>query len=130
MAEGAYTVKDAYDGMELAVNQYLLETAKEAKHKYYDVLKKRNKETFKQSVELTPQGTQQDHSDYFELLDLIERVPEPYRTVFIKRELDGYEYPDIAGLFGETENWARVTFFRAKKKIQKLYTSYLEGRSK
>lgn len=97
-----------------------------AKHNYYDLIKKRKKEFSKQNIELLFQSVPQENEGYLELLDLIKKVPEPYRTVFIKRELDGYEYLDIANFFGETENWARVTFFRAKKKIQKLCTLYLK----
>lgn len=97
-----------------------------AKHNYYDLIRKRKKELPNQALELRIQSLPQENEDYLELLDLIKQMPEPYRTVFMKRELDGYEYPDIAKFFGKTENWARVTFFRAKKKIQKLCTLYLK----
>ena len=97
-----------------------------AKHNYYDLIKKRKKELPNQDFEFEIQSLQQENGDYLELLELIQKMPEPYRTVFMKRELDGYEYSDIAKFFGKTENWARVTFFRAKKKIQKICTLYLK----
>ena len=53
-------------------------------------------------------------------------MDEPYRTVFKKRELEGYGYAEIASTFGKTENWARVTFFRAKKKLQDIFTDYMK----
>lgn len=97
-----------------------------AKNNFYDLLKKRKRECSEQNMVLS----YQDNNEYLELLDLIESLAEPYRTVFIKRELEGYTYPDIAKIFGETENWARVTFFRAKKKVQKLFNLYLKEGSK
>jgi len=56
MAEGKYTVKDAYDSMELAVNQYILETgvkgsAIENIKKYQDMLSKLPTQT-KRTVEM------------------------------------------------------------------------------
>ena len=97
-----------------------------AKHNYYDLIKKRKKELPIQDFEFEIQSLQQDNKDYLELLELIQEMPEPYRTVFMKRELEGYDYSDIAKFFGKTENWARVTFFRAKKKIQNIYSLYLK----
>ena len=95
-----------------------------AKHNYYDLIKKRKKELPIQDFEFEIQSLQQDNKDYLELLELIQEMPEPYRTVFIKRELEGYDYSDIAKFFGKTENWARVTFFRAKRKF-KIFIHYI-----
>ena len=33
-------------------------------------------------------------------------------------------FSEIAEIFGKTPNWARVTFFRAKKKIEKEVEEY------
>ena len=57
---------------------------------------------------------------WFEWLDLLERLPEPYGSVFLKRELGGWSYGELAREYGKTENWARVTFYRARVQLQKL----------
>ncbi len=45
-------------------------------------------------------------------------LPTPYREVFFLR-LEGLSFRQIGSAMEKTENWARVTYFRAKAKIQK-----------
>ena len=42
----------------------------------------------------------------------------PYKEVFFMKTLGDMPYSTIADVFGKTENWARVTYFRAKKQIE------------
>lgn len=44
-------------------------------------------------------------------------LDEPYRDVFIMHALGGVKFKEIATLYGKSESWARVTYFRAKQKI-------------
>lgn len=44
-------------------------------------------------------------------------LEEPYRDVFIMHALGGVKLKEIAALYGKSESWARVTYFRAKQKI-------------
>ena len=44
-------------------------------------------------------------------------MEEPYKEVFTLRVIHEMSYPQIAKLFGKTESWARVTYYRAKAKI-------------
>jgi RNA polymerase sigma-70 factor (ECF subfamily) len=44
-------------------------------------------------------------------------LPERARTIIILKEYEGLSYADIAEIFGQTTNWARVTFFRARKQL-------------
>lgn len=46
-----------------------------------------------------------------------QQLEEPYGTVLFMR-LEGLSFRQIGEALGKTENWARVTFFRAKVKIQ------------
>lgn len=41
----------------------------------------------------------------------------PYQEVFLLRTLGELSYRDIADIFGKSESWAKVTYFRAKNKI-------------
>ena len=46
-----------------------------------------------------------------------QQLEAPYNQVFFMR-LEGLSFRQIGEALGKTENWARVTFFRAKVKIQ------------
>lgn len=50
-----------------------------------------------------------------EVLHLIE---EPYKEVFWMRAFGELSFAEIGKIHGKTESWARVTFHRAKIKIQ------------
>lgn len=47
----------------------------------------------------------------------VQRLEEPYRDVFILHALGGVRLKEIAAVYGKSESWARVTFFRAKQRI-------------
>ena len=48
---------------------------------------------------------------------LLHELPEPYKEVFSLRVFGQVGFREIGALFGKTENWACVTFHRAKAKI-------------
>ncbi len=50
----------------------------------------------------------------------LSQIPEISRTVIILKEYEGLSYEEIAGIFGQTVNWARVTFYRAKMKLGQI----------
>lgn len=56
--------------------------------------------------------------DSEELHQVLHDLPEPYKEVFTLRVLAMLDYGQIARLFGKSENWARVTFYRAKMKLR------------
>ncbi len=49
---------------------------------------------------------------------VLHDMDEPYKEVFSLRTFGELSFRDIAELFGKSENWARVTYFRAKSKIK------------
>ena len=52
---------------------------------------------------------------------LLHDLPEPYKEVFSLRTFGELSVAEIGELFGKTENWARVTYFRARKKLKEAY---------
>ena len=48
---------------------------------------------------------------------LLHKLPEPYKEVFSLRVFGQLSFADIGALFGRTQNWACVTYHRAKQKI-------------
>lgn len=57
--------------------------------------------------------------------DVIDKLEEPYRTIFLHRTLTETPYEELASRFGKSESWARVTYYRARMRIQEI----LEERS-
>ena len=52
------------------------------------------------------------------LQNLLHRLPEPYKEVFLWRTYAELSFKQIGQMFGKTDNWACVTYHRAKQKIQ------------
>lgn len=55
--------------------------------------------------------------EQLEILEVLKELPEPYREVFTLHIMGEVSYRDISRLFGKTESWARVTYYRAKSMI-------------
>lgn len=88
-----------------------------AKNTWFSNLRKHKKEI--PVLEFDGENIVQDEY-LIEWIDVIEKLEEPYRSVFWDRTLGGYEYMDIARKYGKTESWARVTYHRAKPKLKEL----------
>jgi RNA polymerase sigma-70 factor (ECF subfamily) len=54
------------------------------------------------------------------ILKALHTMQEPYKEVFTLRVFGELSFKQIAEIFGKTENWACVTYHRAKSKIQTL----------
>ena len=50
--------------------------------------------------------------------EAIQRMPSLYRDVMIFRTYGELSFAEIAKLFGKTESWAKVTYFRGKEKLK------------
>ena len=51
---------------------------------------------------------------------ILHYLEEPYKEVFVLRVLADLSYKEIAEIFEKQENWARVTYHRAKLKVREL----------
>ena len=49
----------------------------------------------------------------------LHALDEPYKEVFLLFVFGGLSLKEISTLFGKSESWARVTFYRAKQKMMK-----------
>ncbi len=54
-----------------------------------------------------------------ELTELVNQLPEGYKTVFLMYVVDGYAHKEIAETLGISENTSRSQFFKARKLLQK-----------
>ena len=55
------------------------------------------------------------------LHELLHALPEPYKEVFSLRTFGELSFGRIGELFGKSENWARVTYFRARQKLKEEF---------
>ena len=51
---------------------------------------------------------------------ILHYLDEPYKEVFTLKVLGELNYKEIAQIFGKQETWARVTYHRARVKIQDI----------
>ena len=94
-----------------------------AKHLVYAQAKKQKRE-----MPVPDESNWEDPSSFpqaFETQDetfrlhlLLHELDEPYKEVFSLRVFGELPFAQIAQIFGKTESWARVTYYRAKRKIQ------------
>ena len=60
-----------------------------------------------------------DSQNKVELLKKLHDLPEPYREVMYLRVFGGLSFAEAGEVLGNSENWARVTFYRGKEKLRK-----------
>ncbi len=67
--------------------------------------------------EESPEHSLLDRLQTMEIHRILHQLEEPYKEIFTLRVFAELKFSEIGSLFGKSENWARVTFFRAKAKI-------------
>ena len=97
-----------------------------AKNTLYDHLKKQKKqllgderleEAESADGELLEEKLAQ-RSQAMEIHKVLHRLSEPYKEVISLRTFGELTFREIGMLFGKSENWARVTYYRARVKIR------------
>ena len=95
-----------------------------AKNTYFSLLKKSKGETaldYEVEIESEVSGFTErllDKAFALEIHHCLHGLEEPYKEVFSLRTFGELSFSEIAELFGKTENWARVTYHRAKLKLK------------
>ena len=59
-----------------------------------------------------------DRDSSFRIHMALHALEEPYREVFELRVFGELSFREIGMIFGKTENWSRVTYHRARLKLQ------------
>ena len=62
--------------------------------------------------------TVEDRDSSLRIHMALHALEEPYREVFELRVFGELSFRDIGTIFGKTENWARVTYHRARIRLQ------------
>jgi len=94
-----------------------------AKNTYYSHLRKSKKETGLDSIgeieaETDIEKIVSSKEEAMAVHKVLHQLSEPYKEVFTLRLFGELSFKQIAELFGKTDNWACVTFYRAKIKIR------------
>lgn len=97
-----------------------------AKNCYYTYLKKAGQVGSIEDVELLNISTQDEtveerlsrQDEAMQIQKILHDVPDPYKEVFMWRVFAELSYKQIGQLFGKSENWACVTYHRARNMIR------------
>jgi RNA polymerase sigma-70 factor (ECF subfamily) len=93
-----------------------------AKNTYFSFCQKR-KRTMPGGMELPDSGPDLE-TGYLEkdtarrLHILLHQMDDPYKEVFTLRVFSELPFAQIGELFGKTDGWARLIYYRAKKQLQ------------
>ena len=98
---------------------WLCQIAKNAYFRWYNEQKKRG--TLPENAD---DGEAKSLEEAFERRELsgkalacLHALEEPYKEVFMLSVFGGFSLKDVSAIFGKSESWARVTFYRARKKL-------------
>ena len=94
-----------------------------AKNCYYSYLKKAGRTESIDHVVLEEQGASFEERLFWndtamQIQKILHMLPEPYKEVFMWRVYAEFSFQQIGQIFGKSENWACVTYHRARKMIQ------------
>ncbi|MBQ6569110.1 MAG: sigma-70 family RNA polymerase sigma factor [Clostridia bacterium] len=93
-----------------------------AKNTYLDYVKKQSRQSeFPEELEDSAKSLEErllESSRAKTVHKILHSLKEPYKEVFSLRTFGELSFADIAELFGKTESWARVTFYRARIMIK------------
>jgi RNA polymerase sigma-70 factor (ECF subfamily) len=102
-----------------------------AKNSYYTYIKKNSKVQDVDETELinlpdnknNVENEVQSKLQAFAIQKVLHEIDEPYREVFMWRVYADLSFKEIAGIFNKNENWACVTYHRARKLIKERLES-------
>lgn len=107
-----------------------------AKNAYYSYLKQSNRIANVDEAELQnitdknafveeQLGTQEEIR---QIRKVLHTMPNPYKEVFMWRVFGELSFKEIGVLYGKTDNWACVTYYRARKMIQSRLEEISNGK--
>lgn len=109
---------DSYNGA-CKMSVWLCQIAKHSYYKYLEKNKKQRKEIYQvNTIHTSPETELINSEDKVALFRIIHLLEEPYKEVLLLRILGGLSYKEIGEIQLKNENWARVTFYRAKIKLR------------
>ena len=118
----AITSIDKFNGA-CSIKSYLCTIAK---NEYFNHLKRADNRNLpldeaEQAADNTDlEASIADSDRTLQIHKVLHKLDEPYREIFTLRVFAELKFSDIGAVFRQSENWAIVTFYRAKKKLIEL----------
>ena len=98
-----------------------------AKNCFLDEKRRQNRHmSFPEEMPESGKDLEQEYTDQdssFRIHLALHELEEPYREVFELRVFGELSFREIGMIFRKTENWARVTYHRARIKLQERVES-------
>lgn len=94
-----------------------------AKNLFYDEMRKQSRTAPLPEDDIMQSGNNVEQSAIdsdmaYRIHVILHSLKEPYKEVFQLRVFGELSFQQIASIFGKSESWARVTYHRARLKIQ------------
>lgn len=103
------------------INVWLCQIAKNTYFTYLDKQKRYDIDDIREKTsENSIEAMILNKEETFRIHKVLHCLDEPYKEVFTLRVFGELSFKQISQLFEKTESWARVTFHRAKQKIQSM----------
>ena len=90
------------------------------KRLYYDACRRVQPLPLEDAPEPTARDVAEDLADRerrFAAHQLLHSLPDPFKEVFTLRTFGELSHREIGALFGKTESWARLTYYRARQML-------------
>lgn len=101
------------------VNVWLCQIAKNTYFSYYDKQKRYVEYDIDERVSNDNiEASLSNKEEALQIHKALHLLDEPYKEVFTLRVFGELSFAHISQIFGKTESWARVTFYRSKAKMQ------------
>ena len=106
---------------ECNINVWLCQIAKNNYFTYLDKHKRlQTEEVCVKANEIDIEKKLIDKAESLRIHKLLHNLDDPYKEVFMLRVFGELSFNHISQIFGKTESWARVTFHRARNRLQDL----------
>jgi RNA polymerase sigma-70 factor (ECF subfamily) len=118
----AYRNIDGFEG-KCKMSVWLCQIAKNSYYTYIKKEKSKSGEIIDENIisEINVQEEYIQGHDVLTLHKILHGLEEPYKEVFTLKHFGELSYAQISEIFGKSESWARVTYYRAKEKIKAIF---------
>ena len=120
----AYESMERFDGS-CKISTWLCQIAKHLLYRHWEKAGRQiptEQEELAQKAPVAKENTESQVLTRIELIDCLkelQKLPEQMREVMYLRTMSDLSYKEISEIMGKSENWARVTFYRAKEALLK-----------
>jgi len=105
------------------MSTWLCQIAKFVYYQSLDKKRRRQEVSFEETIVIeAPQGPQkqvEENDAKLHIYKVIQQLPSPMRDVVMLRLTGELSFKEIGDIMTQSENWARVTFYRAKQILGK-----------